>query len=698
MSEKRYSLCVTYPNKNMLGQYLFFRIADYDIDTRSLTPATFFSVSEEDLTYPRIIGALPKDAAANMAVIREWGFKEDGSNRTISTRYPANVYEVIFPQELNTIDITDQSRIREVLFDGIMIDKNAGDELLIIIGSISSQYVALHCSKKNMIHTGSIYKIHSSMSDMLHSIHYLDEYYIDKPDVLDTDNSLITDADGGKVPTRYFYRYTDLPKKICNFPLLDLQRYVPHYISKCLKQKKAMLQLSDHDIQNISICIREIICDYDQVQNYFQVTGYDLTQLGEVLPRYADEICKTLLNDTDADRIISQNLFKIVDVRQKCVDIAKGQWLSEKNTEKEALLAEIEKFSREVATESLRRDTIIASAEQADKRRVELENEIQQIQNDQMIAKGKLEQINADIENELRGFSDKIVHHVAISSLVRSIGGTEKSSSPIHSYTSIPKCIEGSNTEIIDKESLEEELAENLALCGYRVKAYEIAQLIVHCALNSRPLIVSSNGLSIANCLSVLFCGEGAAIVNIPLGYTDLAGITDRIRNVYGPVVYLTGVFDGFSENVFHAIKDSCNNKILLIAADGVDAGMLSSAVWSSALFLDIDLAFDYCENEIMKSATVKGFPFERFYKENEIEEKKKLLKPLLEAGILSNTAAVLCAKLMVDINSDIKSDWLVLLQLCVNAKARHKEDRLTDILEALGVNEKYTDLLAQYL
>lgn len=699
MPETRHSLCVTYPNRNFPDKYLFFRIADYDVNEHSFTPASYSLINEEDNIYePKIIGARPKEAAANMTVIREWNFMEDDVRKTVSINYVGTIYEVIFPKELKGVDINETSKIREILYNGITINENSGNDLLIVIGSSPSQYTTLYCHKNNFSFTGSVYKIHLNISDTLHSIHYMEEYEINKTDIIDTEKSEISFADGRNAPTRYFYRFTELPSLKCNFQLYELRSYIPYYISKHLKKKKSVLQLSDNDIRKVAACIEEILCDNDQIQEYFSLTGYDKNELNEILPQYTDDICKTLLGDSDVDRIISKCVLNSDEVMQKCIETIRMQWLAEKNAEKEAIILEIEEIRRASLMESHKCDNIIASADKADKHRVQIENEILQLQNEIHAAEEKLVQVNLEIENELKNFSENIVHNVGLCSAVQSISGTIKNSSPIHSYINTQKCVKSHETRITDKDDLEDALAEHLSSCGFEAKAYEIAQLITHCVFNGVPLIVSGKGLIIANCLSVLFNGMGTSIVNIPVGYTDLADITNKIQNTPSSVVYVTGVFDSFSENVFHTIKNSCENKILFLSVDGIDIGMLSPAVWSGAYFLDSDMAFDYCENEKLISATIEELSFNSSYNAIDIKDKKKLLKPFIETGILCGIAAIQYSKIMVDIQSQVKSDWLILLQLCVNAKAVHKTEELSSIFEELGVDEKNKAFLAKYM
>ena len=116
MSDMNYSLCATFPLRNRPDKFVFFRLADYNPETRE-----YSTVEPSDGTLeidPKIIGANPADVASNITQIRKWKFDEDygyDKRRTISYAYDEVSFEVIFLPELQGVEYSDTAKIRGVL-------------------------------------------------------------------------------------------------------------------------------------------------------------------------------------------------------------------------------------------------------------------------------------------------------------------------------------------------------------------------------------------------------------------------------------------------------------------------------------------------------------------------------------------------------------------------------------------------------
>ena len=252
MSDMNYSLCAAYPLRNKPDKLMFFRLADYNAYSKE-----YMSVLREDWASeiePKIIGAKPVEVRENLTEVRRWKYDEnDDRGHTFSFREDAAFYELLFPKELSGVSYSNTKTIREVLLSGFSVDAHTGSELLIVIGETASRYAAIHCSKNKLKSVGDgLYCFSDNITDVLHATHYLLEYDIKKTDVIDTADLGITTIDGVAAPTRYFFRFSELPQSNGKFRLFTVDTYIPQYISRYLRKNKEVAGIGNADIRKIA--------------------------------------------------------------------------------------------------------------------------------------------------------------------------------------------------------------------------------------------------------------------------------------------------------------------------------------------------------------------------------------------------------------------------------------------------------------
>lgn len=694
MDEMRYSLGLTYPLKNDPDRVAFFRAADYDMYSDELIQINVFE--EQFGTETKIIGSRPNEAKLNMASLRQWKYESSDSTRTISFDFEKNIFEVVFLSELENIEYSDSEKIRMTLHTGFYLDKNVSQNLLFVIGKTSSHYAVIHCPKSKLRFNGEKYCIPRDISDMLHALHCLDEFDIRISEVISTEDVNIHLSDGSRAATRYFYKHTKLPDSIGSFKLYNLNEYIPQYVSKYLKKSKDLSSLNKNDIRKIVDVIKASLLDEEFANDFFENTGYKWTELKTRLVEFDHKLESTFSREDSMDAIICDFLLGFDDIKSNCYNVAREKWLSEAEEQRatvknelEEMKEEIGQLEKEIAKKKQTAENYAISIQELEEQEKSLSSDLMKIQN--------------DIENELSMFTDNVVHNTAICAIASKFNAIGNSTST--KYLMCQDNYKYSPTEIVieDIGDYEEYLSDNLIECGYNEhRAVEMAGLISFAVNNSMPIIVKNHGVFVARSIAAMYGENNAYIININQINYDFAALRTEIcetkTHAQKLVLYINGAFDTINSRVFN---DICTlmlcgqaNIIPIFTLEGIDIEILPSDIWDKGVYLDCVSAISYKGKNIISSYKTLDDIAED-YSQEEVTAKMKLLRPYKE--ILSNFAAIHYAKYMVDINSDIKSDWLLLLQLYVQAISKEKAEFVIEEFEKAGVDSKIINVIKQY-
>ena len=222
MSNTNYSLCTTYPLRNKPDKMMFFRIMDYNIYNKEYIPILNTEWSNDG--EPKIIGSNPIEVKEDITHLRRWHYSEYEEGKTISYHEEGSVFEIIYLSELNGLSIRETEKIRKILLSGFNLPEYTASELLIVIGEEDQKYKVVHCLKgKLKCNREGAFHFSDNVTDMLHTTHFLNEYEISKTDVVNTENVDIKQANGGRYPTRFFYKYSDLPASTGIFNLFAVK-------------------------------------------------------------------------------------------------------------------------------------------------------------------------------------------------------------------------------------------------------------------------------------------------------------------------------------------------------------------------------------------------------------------------------------------------------------------------------------------
>lgn len=689
MNDTKISLCLTYPNYNNPDYHILFRVADYYPDDDKLLAVPFYE--EEYGGTPKRIGANPRDIYPGMTALREWEYDVEDPGRTRSYSYDGNVYEMIFPEELSEVPYSDTNEIRRILCEGFSMDDNISDNILIAIGKSGSHNAFLLCRRRDLkkVRDG-IFAVSSNTRDMLHSVHYLEEYDIVDTDIIDSSACHISLPSGYKAPVRYFYNSTVLPDRIGIFHPIAFSKYVPTFVSNYIKKNKCTLQFSLNDIRRITDVLEVILNDNEYISDFFAITGFTDAQLQDLLPKYKQIIVESLLGDAAIDSILQRCLAQDPAMHERFIELVKAAWLEEKSQEKQQILDELAELKKSYAEYEA---DLLAKEEQRDA----ISTEISSIENAIVSKKEELSRIQADIETELKEFADNIVHSTALCAVAQSaIGnGTEKQKAidffTVETGASVDK------EQITDYDDFQEALADNLITIGYDdTVADAMAQLISYSVSVQLPILVTSNEDEIAKCIAAMY-GTDVSVVNIGSGMNAADYIPVIEKKNDNMVILVNGAFSGFSLEHFNAIRYhfASAGYVVLFSLNGADTSLIPITVYEKAMFLDSSYGYSFPTGEELTCYSAHYSIFIKAYNIEDLCKQKKKLNPFIDSGIISTVAASKYASFMVDIECDIHKDWLLLLQLCVQAKASYKTEQMRDWLSENSID---IDILNNYL
>lgn len=698
MSDMNYSLCAAYPLRNKPDKLIFFRLADYDVYSREYTPILRTNWITE--IEPKIIGAKPSDIRENLTEVRKWKYDDsDERGHTFSYRYDAAFFDIIFPKELSGINYSDTKRLREVLLTGFSLDEDVGADLLIVIGETASRYAAIYCAKNKLkLGVDGRYCFSDNIADVLHTTHFLPEYDIHKTDVIDTADIGITLTNGATAPTRYFYRFSELPQSNVQFHLFSLETYIPQFVARYLRKNKEVSGIGNADIRKITDTIQVILHNREYISEYFATTGYTQEHLCERLPEYSAVIAE-MFSDQELDDAIRTTLFSSEKIKNCCFDAARNEWMQEQDQQRTAILDELAKLTNSRAQLELQKEDILEQVASQRALSKELDESISE-------KKAEMAKLQSDIDAELRQFSDSVVHNIALTSVAQAVvaqGSDERDSKNSLIKTNSFEAI-GADDEIDNRSDFEELLSENLEVLGYSAEdAVDLSQLITFCIYNKLPLVVANDSENIANAVSAMFGMSQTGILNLPSGFADIEKLQRQIEHMLktytATAIYVTGVFDGYSVSVFnalrHVIKESLTPVFVIISLDGINPEMLPHTIWESAVYLDDNSILQYAEDAPLSMC--KTIPtIETQYSEKEVKAKLKELKPFMD--LIDRRACIQLAKLMVDFDVDITDSATILQQLFAFASARNNVEKLNEVLKDYSISDKAKRLIQRYM
>ncbi len=434
---------------------------------------------------------------------------------------------------------------------------------------------------------------------------------------------------------------------------------------------------------------------YQEIIDAYECTEKEAEEYLSAFIKQAD----SYLSENDIDmETLGAAVERNAELIRRCKELLLEDWQKE-NSEK-LLMAqdELEKVQRAAREE---RENYFTYKEQHSKVQEELEGLQVQISKQEKLAQDVKEKIAARIALARKDASDFISEMAFVMPIdIKSKSVRSEGSSISITYRKKKYHL---GTEITDMDSFEEELIDNLTFSGYDdTTALQMAQIVVFAICNNMPIVCGEHTERIADCISSMFGCDGTCIISLPIGEPRCKDICDFIGQEIkdtNRVFIVNGIFDGFSLNAFHEIRQRSeeweNKAILIFPLNGVNTEMISSHVWNQTMFIDGDMGIIDFEKDTL-NAFHSSVDFVLEYDAEIFRKKRKLLKQFY--GIIDNMAVLNYAKYLAVTDGTMGADEMILVQVLLSAKSSGKKEDFLEKLSTVGLDIKSNRYIKKYL
>ncbi|WP_312645440.1 hypothetical protein [Hydrogenoanaerobacterium sp.] len=627
----KYSLCIaeidynTHEVRNKVN-----RIADFDIEDNCFFCAEYSGWEEKDIDnyYPRHVRAFASTLKPYVAEVRRWR-TVSGTNihtglpyiNTESESAKQQPIEVIFLSEIDLDKHNSDNEIRTLLQNGIEIPFYTSEDFLIVINKSSDMYESISFSKRNFqsIPNTNTYKIQKHCADMLKTTHYVGLFNIYQDDIVDTSACDIFNAEGQRMPIRYFFKYLQLGRAERNFPLRTPEDYSKAYISKYIKNNKEILKVSKSDAQKWITMIEEAFSNSKEITAFFENTGFKMSDIEYSLRHVSSEVKDFYLKLDDFSNIVSAALSNDPDVMAICREEIKNQWLAEQDDFKNEIISQMNSLKKdlsELENNKVRLDQMIAE-HNAKKERLETTCEELCLKNKEL--EENAESIAAKTTEQLKRFQSDMVELATLSGLSNVNNST--TGTP---YIAEPKLkLKMSESEIDDISCFVDDLQDNLIAYGLQNDySYDFALFITATiSLGKNIIVCGSKSMAVGCAISLLIEGGQAPVeIQFPMGWNDVDKTIGLINKSNRRTFVIHGSLDTVNTSMISSISKYCPEKIVLFSCEDSDVLNLiprylsnyvtfiaTDSVWGTESESEDDLGFgnfniDYLNIKVEKS------------------------------------------------------------------------------------------------
>jgi len=685
------SLCISYsfhvpggtPAKNL------YRIADYEngcfykVDTQDLSDYTeYFS--------PKYIRYRPgEDSEYYTPIIKEWHAvqKYGDEDKSTTESFPCDnviFFEVIINSEYFG---PDNDHIVDLLRNGIQLPNGVADNMLIVFDQDEEYYQAVFCKKSYFKSDGTMFFLDERIDDILHTHHSLDVYYIAKDEVFDTANfGYFYNEAGTMAEVRYFYVYDELPQVDRQLYLYHFDEYLSVYLSRYIKLYSKELGLSKSNIQTVVNAIRKAISNYSEMDDFFAISGYQLSDYEDRLPHYEDAIIEYLDSSGFLNDIITRILSENEEVREKMLASAKKIWLEQKDEERE----KIESFLVEAQKKQAKVNEATAVME---RKHTELQEECIRL-NEQR------ENIISALNVSLEDFNSKIGEHYANSTIGHLIAGSSKGAGNERTCNSVLTkypISQGAPDFYIDDISKACKILElNLRTIGMDAfYSTVLSNVFVASKSHYQSIIVSGiHARKLAHAFSNSLDGCDATIIMVSSTNVNYSDIHDAIMSAPGRVILLENLLDSCNELMYFAANKDFPEKIFVFSIENEETfSVISKSIWNYGLLINTDVAItSVATNQAFKTAVVSAESKEKCSDEG-ISNYKDVLDTLAAFNIptiaklnLVKTMAYFMNNKIIDMTEYIDS---VIVKFCEAYGREMEQEKIDEIQDGLTIKIK---------
>ncbi len=254
--------------------------------------------------------------------------------------------------------------------------------------------------------------------------------------------------------------------------------------------------------------------------------------------------------------------------------------------------------NNETSMLSSEKETLLTEIKHLEERKNELANDIKQVeeQHTQLIAKKF--QLQNELDDEIKRFSDDFAHSTAIAAIIQQLNRTSKANRSDKSVLiEIPKCIESNITCENELLLVTDILADNLFSTGIQRNNDELAKILLSTIIGKGSFIIyGSNHDNIADAVSMTLFAEYAAHVVFPTDISDIPYFINEINGIQRSVVYIENALDSFSDRLCNSLTRHCKDKIFVFAVNDSDSirSIKGSLAFEKCLYLNTELFTDY--------------------------------------------------------------------------------------------------------
>ena len=556
----------------------------------------------------------------------------------------------------------------------------SGRKILFALPAENNEIKGILCDETNFVKVGDKFKLNSS-------VYILPQFTIKKSDVISFSGMQL-------------YRFTRL-----GLPQTLVQVRDPMYVAKDIiisRATSAVLResgLSKKEAQHCRSFLTELPIGTvaQELSELYACSEEDAQSYIDAFIEHADSyLCSEDLDVSVISAALERN--------SGLVAICKNMLFDEWRQENELLLIEAKKKLEDI-------ESLITSGE----------SKVKGLKADQQTLQEQLDAITAEIQSKEQlasSVEEKVAERIAAAksnvadficemAFATSYGAKQVSSRgvslPNEMKVTHRTCTTTQGDTIEDRDTFEEELAENLEKTGYTESyAYEMSQVISFCICNKIPLVINENAGIIADCIASMFGADGAMELTLPLAESSCTSLCHTIQEnatAKYNVFIINGVFDGLSLNAYNELLQNyteLNQKTLLILSTrGLSMSMIPAAVWNHAFFIDGDLHLTSVMTEPLTSFSSE-VAFVPTYDSATIKAKRKELKPFKD--YVCNTAQLNYAMFMATYDEHIASSLLLQLQLIMAGLNNNSLDELVASFASAGVTEENQKLIIKYL
>ncbi|WP_155245155.1 hypothetical protein [Enterocloster clostridioformis] len=516
------------------------------------------------------------------------------------------------------------------------------------------------------------------------NVYILPQYTIDIGDVLE-------------IAGKKIYRYLNLgmPQSIFQVksPLEVVKEIV---VRRATSAKLRQSGLSIKETQHCQAFLKELPekTIYQEIVDAYECTEKEAEEYLSSFIKQAD----SYLSEDDIDmETLGAAVERNTELVRRCKELLSEDWQKENSQQLLMAQDELEKVQRAVKEE---RDNYTTYKEQHSKVQKELKELQAEISKQEKLAQDVQEKIAARIALARKDAADFISEMAfAMPIDIKSKGVLSEESSISVTYRKKKYHL---GTEITDMDSFEEELTENLILSGYDERvALQMAQIIVFAICNNMPIVCGEHAERIADCISSMFGCDGTCMLSLPIGEPRCKEICDFIGQeikAVNRVFIVNGIFEGFSLNAFHEIRqrsEEWGNKAILIFPLNGNTEMISSHVWNQTMFIDGDIGITDFETDTL-NAFYSSVDFVLEYDAEVFRKKRKLLKQFY--GMIDNMAVLNYAKYLAVTDGTMEADEMIFIQILLSAKSSEKKEDFLEKLSTIGLDVKSNRYIAKYL